>query len=127
MKRSRSNSTTAPHPTTRLRLGLCCQFAREPIKFRTTTATAMLRLSRSERLARLAELCLANADALFASLHYCAAQGIGAFRINSQILPIKTHPQAGYDIILTRGTFRMRGSSARSRSKWKRRPRSWPF
>ena len=24
-----------------LRLGLCCQFAAEPIKFRTTTATAM--------------------------------------------------------------------------------------
>lgn len=98
MKRSRSNSTAAPQPTKRLRLGLCCQFAREPIKFRTTTATAMLRLARPERLARLAELCQTNADALFASLHYCAAQGIGAFRINSQILPIKTHPQAGYDI-----------------------------
>ena len=96
MKRSRSNSTTAPHPAKRLRLGLCCQFARESIKFRTTTA--MLRLSRPERLARLAELCLANADALLAALRYCAAQGIGAFRINSQILPIKTHPQAGYDI-----------------------------
>ena len=61
-------------------------------KFRTTNATAMLRLSRPERLARLAELCLNNADALFASLHYCAVQGIGAFRINSQILPIKAHP-----------------------------------
>lgn len=81
-----------------LRLGLCCQFAREPIKFRTTTATAMLRLSRSERLARLSELGLANADALLASLRFCAAQAIGAFRINSQILPVKTHPQAGYEI-----------------------------
>jgi len=43
-----------------LRLGLCCQFAREPIKFRTTTATAMLRLPRPQRLARLAELCCSN-------------------------------------------------------------------
>lgn len=85
-------------PSLRLRLGLCCQFAREPIAFRTTTVTAMLRLSRPERLARLAELCLTNADALLASLRYCAAQGVGAFRINSQILPVKTHPQAGYDI-----------------------------
>ena len=81
-----------------LRLGLCCQFAREPIKFRTTTATAMLRRSRPERLARLAELCRHNADALMASLEFCARHGIGAFRVNSQILPVKTHPQAGYAI-----------------------------
>ena len=81
-----------------LRLGLCCQFAREPIKFRTTTATAMLRRSRPERLARIAELCRHNADALMASLEFCARHGIGAFRVNSQILPIKTHPQAGYEI-----------------------------
>ena len=80
----------------RLRLGLCCQFARKPIKFRTTTATAMLRLPRAERLARLAELCRHNAEALLVSLNFCAAQGIGAFRINSQILPTKTHPEAGY-------------------------------
>ncbi|MBL6764783.1 MAG: UV DNA damage repair endonuclease UvsE [Verrucomicrobiae bacterium] len=81
-----------------LRLGLCCLFASEPIKFRTTTATAMLRLSRRERLARLSELCLVNADALMAALGYCAAHGIGAFRVNSQILPIKTHPEAGYAV-----------------------------
>ena len=85
-------------PSLRLRLGLCCQFAREPIKFRTTTVTAMLCLSRPERLARLAELCLTNADALLASLRYCAAQGIGAFRINSQILPLRTHPAVGYSV-----------------------------
>ncbi len=81
-----------------LRLGLCCQFASEPIKFRTTTVTAMLRLGQRERLARLAELCLINANALLAALGYCAAHGIGAFRVNSQILPVKTHPTAGYDV-----------------------------
>ena len=81
-----------------VRLGLCCQFAREPIKFRTTTATAMLRLSRRERLSRLGELCRSNADALMEALRYCAAHGIGAFRINSQILPVKTHPKAGYEV-----------------------------
>lgn len=84
--------------SSKLRLGLCCQFAVEPIKFRTTTATAMLRLTRRDRLARLAELSLGNADALLASLQFCANQGIGAFRINSQILPVKTHPMAGYDV-----------------------------
>lgn len=86
------------HKRDHLRLGLCCLFAREPIKFRTTTATAMLRLGKRERLARLAELCLVNADALLAALDYCAAHGIGAFRVNSQILPIKTHPTAGYAV-----------------------------
>jgi UV DNA damage endonuclease len=81
-----------------LRLGLCCQFAREPIKFRTTTASAMLRLPHPQRLARLAELCCSNAQALLAALRYCATHGIGAFRINSQILPLKTHAEAGYEI-----------------------------
>jgi UV DNA damage endonuclease len=81
-----------------LRLGLCCQFARVPIKFRATTATAMLRLPEAARLARLADLCRSNAEALLASLEFCASHGIGAFRINSQILPVKTHPAAGYEM-----------------------------
>ena len=81
-----------------MRLGLCCMFAQEPIKFRTTTATAMLRLTKRERLARLAELCHINAQALLASLQFCSGHGIGAFRINSQILPVKTHPTTGYDV-----------------------------
>ena len=80
------------------RLGLCCQFARGPIKFRTTTAAAMLRLRKRERLARLAELSSANADALLASLQFCAHRGIGAFRTNSKILPVKTHPIAGHEV-----------------------------
>ena len=81
-----------------LRLGLCCQFAGEPIKFRTTTVTAMLRLSQRERLARLAALCRHNAGALMAALEFCARHGIGAFRVNSQILPVRTHPTAGYAV-----------------------------
>jgi UV DNA damage endonuclease len=100
--RKRNQETTteaakavATRPT--LRLGLCCMFASEPIKFRTTTATAMLRLGKRERLARLAELCRQNAEALMAALEFCSANGIGAFRISSQILPIKTHPDAGYE------------------------------
>jgi UV DNA damage endonuclease len=84
-------------PAPQLRLGLCCAFSREPIKFRTTTATAMLRLAKRARLARLAELCRANADALLAALQFCSRHGIGAFRINSQVLPVKTHPTAGYE------------------------------
>lgn len=85
------------HPNA-LRLGLCCQFVCEPIKFSATTATAMLRLPRPAQLARLADLCRSNAEALMASLEFCARHGIGAFRINSRILPVKTHPAAGYDM-----------------------------
>lgn len=81
-----------------LRLGLCCQFSAEPIKFRTTTVTAMLRLSKQQRLEKLSKLCFGNANALMDSLKYCANHGIGAFRINSQILPVKTHSEAGYDM-----------------------------
>jgi UV DNA damage endonuclease len=39
-----------------------------------------------------------NADALLSALQFCAEKGIGAFRINSQILPVNTHPDAGYDL-----------------------------
>ena len=85
-------------PHTDLRLGLCCQFAEQPIKFRTTTAAALSRLPRVEQLARLAELCSANADSLLAALRFCAANGIRSFRIISPILPLKTHPDVGYTV-----------------------------
>ena len=41
---------------------------------------------------------MANAEALLAALQFCARNDIGCFRINSQILPLKTHPQHGYRI-----------------------------
>ena len=81
-----------------IRLGLCCIFRDQPIKFRTTTATAISRMNRDDGLLKLSGLCMANAEALLASLQFCADNGIGCFRINSQILPLKTHPECGYDV-----------------------------
>lgn len=81
-----------------IRLGLCCNFRIEPIRFFTTTATAIGRMRRTDALQRLSGLCLANADALLAALQSCARLGIGCFRVNSQILPVKTHPVHGYRI-----------------------------
>lgn len=81
-----------------LRLGLCCQFRDQPIKFFTTTATAIGRMTRVDALEKLSRLCLQNANALMDSLQFCAANQIGCFRINSQILPIKTHPTCGYNV-----------------------------
>jgi UV DNA damage endonuclease len=81
-----------------IRLGLCCIFRDQPIKFPTTTATAIAKMKRPDALVKLSGLCIANADALLASLRFCADHGIGCFRINSQILPIKTHPTCGYEV-----------------------------
>ena len=85
-------------PPAPLRLGLCCQFVAAPIKFRIATATALQRLPRPEQLARFADLCAGNARALLAALEFCAAHGIGSFRILSPILPVKTHPTVGYRV-----------------------------
>ena len=81
-----------------IRLGLCCMFRDEPIKFVTTTATAMSKMQRPAALEKLSQLCLHNSDSLLAALQFCADNGIGCFRVNSQILPIKTHPTCGYQV-----------------------------
>ena len=80
------------------RLGLCCLFLREPIKFRTTTATSLLKISKKERLLKVSALCLQNAESLLAALKALRRLGIGAFRINSQFFPVYTHPGAGYTL-----------------------------
>ena len=81
-----------------LRLGLCCLFAKHPIHFRTTTATSLLRLKPADRMLKLSQLCRANAESLMQSLQFCAVSEIGCFRITSSILPVKTHPDAGYSV-----------------------------
>jgi UV DNA damage endonuclease len=81
-----------------IRLGLCCMFRDQPIKFVTTTATSIGRMERRDALAKLSRLCLENANALLAALQFCTDNGIGCFRVNSQILPIKTHPTSGYEV-----------------------------
>ena len=81
-----------------IRLGLCCMFREQPIKFVNTTVTAIGKMKRPDALAKLSRLCGENADALLAALQFCADHGIGCFRVNSQILPIKTHPTGGYAV-----------------------------
>lgn len=81
-----------------IRLGLCCAFREAPIRFRIATATAIKRLPQDEGRKKLADLCAANAVALLQALQFCSANGIGCFRVNSQILPLKTHPDVGYQL-----------------------------
>ncbi len=81
-----------------MRLGLCCQFAEQPIKFRITTVAACAKLSRAACLQKLSELCLHNSGALQQAIDWCAAHQIGAFRVLSQFWPLKTHPKCGYEL-----------------------------
>jgi UV DNA damage endonuclease len=81
-----------------IRFGLCCIFRKEPIKFRRTTAKYLQTFSRNQQLKNLAEICRNNAQALHNALQYCRDHDIKDFRINSQILPLKTHPDIGYSI-----------------------------
>ncbi len=103
----------------KIRFGLCCIFREQPIRFANTTATSIARLGRSAALTKLSGLCSANAEALLAALRFCARSGIGCFRINSQILPLKTHPLHGYqmnelpDAEAIEGRFRECGTFAR--------------
>jgi len=79
-----------------IRFGLCCIFRKEPIKFRRTTAKYLQAYSRNQQLEYLDEICLHNARALHKALRYCRDNDIKDFRINSQILPLKTHPDVGF-------------------------------
>jgi len=82
----------------RIRLGLCCIFRQEPIRFRQVTAKTLQSLSRADQLARLSEICLHNVQSLYKSLQYVSDNSIGAFRILSPLLPRYTHPQVAYTL-----------------------------
>src|SRR5688572_9424663 len=79
-----------------LRWGLCCQFLDLPIRFRTATHRYVATLDRAARRQYLSNIARDNALALNAAIAGCHRLGIGAFRINSQFLPLATHPESGY-------------------------------
>lgn len=79
-----------------MRLGLCCVFVEEPIRFRVITAKALSTLDPRARVERLEALALHNARSLYSAVEFCAGSGIGCFRVNSRILPLCTHPEHGY-------------------------------
>lgn len=81
-----------------LRFGLCCKFAGQDIKFYSTTAKHIATLTDTQRMLKLSNLCLENSISLMQALEFCNNNKIGCFRVNSKILPLKTHPQFAYDI-----------------------------
>ncbi len=81
-----------------VRFGLCCVFAEEPIKFRTTTALALSRLAKPARMKKLSDIALDNTAALGDALRACDRLGIRAFRVLSTPFPRATHPDMGYGL-----------------------------
>ena len=81
-----------------LRFGLCCQFLDAPISFRTATHGYVRSLESRAAREYLVEIAAHNADALAAAVERCHELGIGAFRVNSQVLPLATHPITGYTL-----------------------------
>ena len=81
-----------------IRFGLCCIFHDHPVKFRHINAANAAKLPEAERLCKLSSICLDNSFELEKALLTVESLEIGAFRILSQILPLYTHPQAGYKL-----------------------------
>ena len=82
----------------RIRWGLCCQFLDAPIRFRSATHRYVETLDADDARSYLAGIARDNARALGEAASHCAGLGIGAFRINSGILPLCTHPKSGYTL-----------------------------
>ena len=89
----RSNSAVS------IAIGAGCRCTARPAHSRSRRPSDTAPAKRRAALAKLSALCLANADALLEALRFCARNGIGCFRINSQILPVKTHAEQGYDVL----------------------------
>ncbi|QSH41556.1 UV DNA damage repair endonuclease UvsE [Lentisphaerota bacterium ZTH] len=82
-----------------IRLGLCCIFIDEPVKYHYTTLKIIKSFKRREdQLQKLSGIALSNSKALVESVKNCKKLGIGAFRVLSQILPIYSHPEFGYNL-----------------------------
>ena len=98
------------------RLGLCCQFLDAPIHFRRATHKYVSSLGSVRSRAYLVDIIRDNAAALVSAVQHCSDIGIGAFRINSQILPLATHPVSGYNLneMDEHGDIRTRFAAART-------------
>jgi UV DNA damage endonuclease len=103
------------------RFGLCCTFAEQSIRFRTTTARFTAALHSRARRAHLRAIALHNATALVQAIEWCAEHGIGAFRVTSHFLPLATHPEVGYPLDAIDGEGAIGSMLAQARAVAKKR------
>ena len=80
-----------------LRLGLCCALRDQHLNFRVATAAHLATLSRRTAAEKLAGVLRHNARACAQAVRFCAALNVRCFRYSSRLLPLRTHPDAGYD------------------------------
>jgi len=85
-----------------VRLGLCCVFEDQPIQFRTTTAAYLSRLGARDGRAHRDRLVEENFTTLARAITCCHELGIGAFRVNSQIIPLATHRDWPFELNVLR-------------------------
>lgn len=81
-----------------LRLGLCCLFKQEKIKFRTATVAFLKDKTTNFQKKYLSEIIVNNCQSLQKALVYCLKHQIGSFRITSRFFPLFTHPLIQYKI-----------------------------
>jgi UV DNA damage endonuclease len=70
-----------------LKLGLCCLFHNEPIKFKTYTKTALQKLSLPEQVEKILTICLHNIKTLQEAIIYCHKNNIESYRFGSDLFP----------------------------------------
>ena len=70
-----------------MEFGLCCKFYREDIRYRTYTLKNIKSLEIEAGRKKVMEVIAHNIDALKRSFEYCSKNGIGAFRVSSDIVP----------------------------------------
>lgn len=81
-----------------LRLGLCCKFINEDIRFSEMRYIHFKKLLPSARAEKLNALVLNNAQSLLKAVHFCYLNKILAFRVGSDLLPLYTHDDCTYAI-----------------------------
>ena len=70
-----------------LKLGLCCLFHNEPIKFKTYTKTALLKLSEVDRTDKILSIITHNIKTLQQAINYCYENNIESYRFSSDLFP----------------------------------------
>ncbi len=81
-----------------IRLGLCCIFRNQPVRFRQTTATQLVKVARKQQLAKPSQICLENLENISIALQWLKKNDLFSFRILSPLFPRMTHPDVGYTI-----------------------------
>ncbi len=80
------------------RLGLVCITHSDEVRYKTVTRKRLLQFPEGEQKRRLRELYAANLARLSGALDFCAARGLGLYRMTSNLFPF-ADDEAGSDVL----------------------------